>query len=44
LHAFWTAIGQIVEGDVNGDKKPDFSIAIQDPTHAITLTSASFVL
>jgi Peptidase M10 serralysin C terminal/RTX calcium-binding nonapeptide repeat (4 copies) len=44
LHAFWSAIGQIIEGDVNGDKKADFSIEIADPTHAITLTSTSFVL
>jgi Ca2+-binding RTX toxin-like protein len=44
LHAFWSAIGQIIEGDVNGDKKADFSIEIADPAHAITLTSASFVL
>jgi len=44
LHAFQSALGQIVEGDVNGDKKADFSIEIADPTHAITLTSASFNL
>jgi Ca2+-binding RTX toxin-like protein len=44
LHAFWTAIGQMVEGDVNGDKIADFSIEIKDPSHAITLASASFVL
>jgi hypothetical protein len=44
LDAFWSAIGQIIEGDVNGDAKPDFSIEIGDPTHAITLTSASFIL
>jgi Ca2+-binding RTX toxin-like protein len=44
LHAFWNAIGQIVEGDVNGDKVPDFSIQLKDPTHAITLTGASFNL
>jgi serralysin len=45
LHAFWDAIGsQIVEGDVNGDAKADFSIEIADPTHAITLSNASFVL
>jgi Ca2+-binding RTX toxin-like protein len=44
LHDFWTAIGQVIEGDVNGDKKADFSIEIKDPTHAITLTNASFSL
>jgi Ca2+-binding RTX toxin-like protein len=44
LHAFWSAISQIIEGDVNGDAKADFSIEIADPTHAITLTSASFIL
>jgi Ca2+-binding RTX toxin-like protein len=44
LHAFFSAIGQIIEGDVNGDAKADFSIELQDPTHAITLTSASFSL
>jgi RTX calcium-binding nonapeptide repeat (4 copies) len=44
LHAFWSAIGQIIEGDVNGDAKADFSIEIKDATHAITLTGASFTL
>jgi Ca2+-binding RTX toxin-like protein len=44
LHAFFSAIGQLIEGDVNGDAKPDFSIEIKDPTHAITLTNTSFVL
>jgi Ca2+-binding RTX toxin-like protein len=44
LHAFWSAIGQIIEGDVNGDKKADFSIEIKDPTRAITLASTDFVL
>jgi len=42
--AYWTATGQIIEGDVNGDAKADFSIEIKDPTHAITLTSADFIL
>jgi Ca2+-binding RTX toxin-like protein len=44
LHAFWSAIGQIIEGDVNGDAKADFSIEIKDPTHAITLASTDFNL
>jgi len=44
LHAYLTAIGQIVEGDVNGDAKPDFSIEIKDPTHAIALASTDFIL
>jgi len=44
LRAFWSAIGQIIEGDVNGDKKADFSIETKDPTHAITLASTDFSL
>ena len=43
LHAFWSAIGQVVEGDVNGDAKPDFSIELKDPTHAIILASTDFL-
>jgi Ca2+-binding RTX toxin-like protein len=44
LHAYWTATGQIVEGDVNGDAKADFSIALSEPLHAITLASTDFIL
>jgi hypothetical protein len=44
LRARWTADGQIVEGDIDGDRKADFSIEIIDQNHAITLTSADFVL
>jgi hypothetical protein len=44
LHAFWSAIGQIIEGDVNGDKKADFSIEFKDPTHAITLSTSDFFI
>lgn len=44
LRAYWTAIGQIIEGDINGDRKADFSIEIQDPQHNIVLDSADFIL
>ena len=44
LRAYWTANGQIIEGDVNGDKKADFSIEIVDPDHSIVLTSTDFNL
>jgi hypothetical protein len=37
LRTYWTANGHIVEGDVNGDKKADFSIEILDPTHASSI-------
>lgn len=44
LRSYWTANGFIIEGDVNGDAKADFSIELVDPTHAIVLTSADFLL
>jgi hypothetical protein len=47
LRAYFSADGMMVEGDVNGDKKADFSIFIQDPTHtlnATTFTAADFIL
>jgi hypothetical protein len=44
LRATTTANGLIVEGDVNGDKKADFSIELYDPQHAITLTGQDFLL
>ncbi len=44
LRAYWTATGQIIEGDVNGDSKADFSIEILDATHAITLDAGDFAL
>jgi Ca2+-binding RTX toxin-like protein len=43
LRAYWTADGQVVEGDVNGDRKADFSIAISDPTRAITFSNLNGV-
>ena len=44
LRSYWTAVGNIIEGDVNGDGKADFSIELVDPTHAITLDPTDFVL
>jgi hypothetical protein len=44
LRAYWTPNGQIIEGDVNGDKKADFSIEIVDPDHSITLMATDFNL
>jgi Ca2+-binding RTX toxin-like protein len=48
LRSYWSADGHIIEGDVNGDGKADFSIEIIDPTHsAIVLVDtigADFVL
>mgnify|MGYP007017217504 CR=1 FL=1 len=44
VRALWIASGQIVEGDVNGDKNADFSIFLQDEAHVIILSSFDFVL
>lgn len=44
LRSYYTAAGQVAEGDVNGDGLADFSIALRDPTHSILLTAADFVL
>lgn len=43
LRAVWSTIGQIIEGDVNGDKIADFSIAIIDVGHTIGLSNLSGV-
>lgn len=44
LRSVWTADGQIVQGDVNGDGKADFAIRLYDPNHAITLSAGDFLL
>lgn len=44
LRAIWTATGQIIEGDVNGDSQADFSIEILDATHAIAFEAGDFNL
>jgi hypothetical protein len=44
LRAYWTASGQIIEGDINGDATADFSIKVTDANHHITLGDADFLL
>ena len=44
LRSYYTATGQQVEGDVNGDGVADFSIALRDAQHTLVLTEADFVL
>jgi Ca2+-binding RTX toxin-like protein len=44
LRSVWTAEGQLVQGDVNGDGKADFAIRLYDPAHAITLSAGDFLL
>jgi serralysin len=44
LRSYLSASGVIIEGDVNGDAKADFSVELIDPLHHITLTSADFFL
>lgn len=44
LRSYWIATGHMIEGDVNGDGKADFSIELYDPDHSIVLTTADFIL
>jgi hypothetical protein len=44
LRAYWTAIGQMIEGDVNGDRVADFSIELRDPLHMILLSGDDFFI
>ncbi len=44
LRARWVNGSQIVEGDINGDAKADFSIEIIDAGHSMTITDADFIL
>ena len=43
LRAVWYAIGQVIEGDINGDRVADFSIAIIDVGHTIELSNVNGV-
>ena len=44
LRSYWSAEGVIIEGDVNGDRKADFSLLVSDRDHSIVFTSADFQL
>jgi hypothetical protein len=39
-----TGVGWMIEGDIGGDGKADFSIAVFDPTHTIAWRATDFVL
>ncbi len=43
LRAIWTASGQIIQGDVNGDRVADFSVFIFDGGNHGTLSSTDYV-
>jgi len=42
LRAYWNKKGQILEGDVNGDKLADFSIQFLDRNHDVVLLGIQF--
>lgn len=44
LRSLWIADGHLVQGDVNGDRKADFSIFVADRYHSMDLTGADFLL
>jgi hypothetical protein len=44
LRSYWTVAGQMIEGDVNGDGKADFSIFVDDIDHSIVFTKDDFIL
>ncbi len=43
LRSYRSATSIIVEGDVDGDGRPDFAIEIYDPGRTLTLTTADFI-
>lgn len=44
LRAYFSATGQVVEDDVNGDARADFAIVLMDPNHTIALNSNGFLV
>lgn len=43
LRVYQVADGLLVEGEITGDKKADFSILVKDATHTLTLAATDFV-
>ena len=44
LRAVYSATGEVVEADTNGDGVADLSIALRDTAHSIVLTEVDFLL
>lgn len=44
LRAYFNTAGQVIEGDVNGDGRADFSIQVDDSSHSIVLDTFDFIL
>jgi serralysin len=44
LRAVWTASGQLIQADSNGDKVTDFSVLVSDRDYSTQFTSADFLL
>jgi hypothetical protein len=44
LRAYWTAVGQVIEGDVDGNKIADFGIELVNFSHSAVLTGSDFFL
>jgi hypothetical protein len=44
LRSVWTAQGQKLEGDTDGDRDADFSVGIMDAVHTVQLGVADFLL
>jgi hypothetical protein len=43
LRVLTTQSGWLIQGEVNGDKKPDFAIAVKDAGHVIVWSEADFL-
>ena len=43
MRVYHTVGGWIIDADITGDGKADFAIGINDPTHAMTISSADII-